>query len=60
MKWIQTHAAYDDKHPVEALDIIHNLLGDAPEETKVQRVKQAIQKSYDLYLLGLDAGMATA
>ncbi len=60
MKWIQAHAAYDDKHPVEALDIIYNLLGDTPKESKVLRVKHSILKSYDLYLLGLDAGMAAA
>ncbi|GJL56102.1 MAG: hypothetical protein NPIRA02_32340 [Nitrospirales bacterium] len=60
MKWIQAHAAYDETHPVDALDLIYNLLGDTPEESRVQRVKHAIQKSYDLYLLALDAGMATA
>ena len=60
MKWIQARAAYDDKHPVKVLDIILMLLGDTPESSKVQRVKYVIQKSYDLYLLGLNAGMATA
>ncbi|WP_454063786.1 TenA family transcriptional regulator [Candidatus Nitrospira salsa] len=60
MKWIQAHAAYDETHPVDALDLIYNLLGDTPDESRVQRVKHAIQKSYDLYLLGLDTGMAAA
>ena len=58
MKWIQAHAAYDDKHPVEALDVIYGLLGDTPTLEQKQRVQRSVQKSYDLYVLGLDAGMA--
>jgi pyrroloquinoline quinone (PQQ) biosynthesis protein C len=54
------HAAYDDTHPVEALDIIHALLGDQPDLRSVSRVRHAIQKSYDLYRLALDVGMGTA
>ena len=57
MKWIQAHAAYDDLHPVEALSIIHQLLGDNPCKNEILKIKRAIQKSYDLYLLALDAGM---
>ena len=60
LKWIQSHAAYDDKHPVEALEIISALLGTDPEPAAVLKVKAAIQKSYELYLLALDSGMATA
>lgn len=59
MKWIQVHAAYDDAHPVEALDIISALLGKDPEVAQVQRIKNAILKSYELYYLGLDCGMKT-
>ena len=57
MKWIQAHAAYDDLHPVEALGIVHQLLGDAPPEKQVSKIRRAIEKSYDLYLLALDHGM---
>ena len=60
LKWIQAHAAYDDTHPVEALDLIHSLLGRDPEVAAVQRVKHAIQKSYELYTVALDTGMAEA
>ncbi len=60
MKWIQAHAAYDDLHPVEALDIIYALLGDAPAVRDIQQVKGAILKSYDLYRLALDTGMAVS
>ena len=58
MKWIQAHAAYDDLHPVEALDIVYSLLGDAPDVQNIQKTKSAILKSYDLYYLALDTGMA--
>lgn len=60
MRWIQAHAAYDDAHPVEALDIIYALLGDQPDTRSVYRVQRAIQKSYDLYRLALDVGMGMA
>ena len=60
LKWIQAHAAYDDTHPVEALDIIHALLGNTPSLESIHRVKSAIQKSYELYRLALDTGMASS
>ena len=58
MNWIDAHAVYNDMHPVEALDIIVGLLGQDPAPSRARRIKQAIQKSYDLYLLALDSGMA--
>ncbi|MCA9422940.1 MAG: iron-containing redox enzyme family protein [Nitrospira sp.] len=57
MKWIQVHAAYDDVHPVEALSLINKLLGDNPRKEEIRKIRRAIEKSYDLYLLALDAGM---
>ena len=60
LKWIHAHAAYDDKHPVEALDTIYSLLGNNPDLGQIQRVKHAVQKSYDLYNLALDVGMCKA
>ena len=51
------HAAYDDLHPVEALGIIHQLMGDAPSKDKILKIRRAIEKSYDLYRLALDEGM---
>jgi pyrroloquinoline quinone (PQQ) biosynthesis protein C len=59
MKWIQAHAAYDDLHPVEALDLLHQLLGEAPSEREVTKIRLAIEKSYDLYVLALDEGMGS-
>ena len=60
LRWIQAHAAYDDEHPVEALDIIYALLGNNPAPDEVKKVQMAVTKSYDLYRLALDTGMATA
>jgi len=60
MKWIQAHAVYDDVHPVEALDLISALLGNSPDMKDIQKVKRAILKSYDLYHLALDNGMAAS
>ncbi len=57
MRWIHAHATYDDSHPVEALGIIAGLVGQDPEQATVRRIKNAIQKSYDLYLLSLDKGL---
>jgi len=42
---------------VEALSIIHKLLGDDPRKEEVRKIQRAIEKSYDLYLLALDEGM---
>ncbi|MCH6558617.1 MAG: iron-containing redox enzyme family protein [Nitrospirae bacterium] len=57
MRWIHAHASYDDSHPVEALDIIAGLVGKDPEHATVRRIQNAIQKSYDFYLLALDKGL---
>lgn len=57
MKWIQVHGAYDDLHPVEALDIMYSLIRDAPDVRDIQKVKDAIRKSYDLYHLARETGM---
>jgi len=57
MRWIQTHASYN---PLQALEMIHELLGDNPDEPTVNRVKQAIKKSYVLYASALDEVMGHA
>jgi len=59
-RWIQSHAAYDGQQVLEALEIIHELLGDQPDEQAVNRVKQAIEKSYELYVATLDEVMGHA
>jgi hypothetical protein len=35
-------------------------LGDAPSEQQIAKIRRAIEKSYDLYLLALDHGMKTS
>lgn len=60
LKWIQAHAAYDDRHPVEALDIISALLGEKPDSKAIHKIKNAVLKSYELYHLAIDTGMSAA
>jgi len=57
MRWIQTQAAYN---PLQALEMIYELLGDHPNDQTVTRVKQAMEKSYDLYAAALDEVMSHA
>jgi len=38
------YAAYDDLHSVEALSIIHKLLGDDPSKEEVMEIQHAIEK----------------
>lgn len=54
LRWLEAHAGYDNQQLLEALEIIHELLGDNSEEQAVNRVRQAIGKSYDLYSTALD------
>ncbi len=57
MRWINAHASYDDTHPVEALDLIAELVGKDPESARARRITNAVEKSYDLYLWALDKGL---
>lgn len=54
LRWIQAHAAYDDHQLLEALEMIHELLGNNPDDQAVNRVRKAIEKSYELYVATLD------
>ncbi|HET8898214.1 MAG TPA: iron-containing redox enzyme family protein [Rhodanobacteraceae bacterium] len=46
LRWLQLHAAYDDAHPWEALDIVCTLLGAAPEPAEVEHLLECIRRSY--------------
>lgn len=54
LQWVHAYSARDRRQLVESLDIIRELLGDNPNEQSVNRVKQAIEKSYVLYAGALD------
>jgi pyrroloquinoline quinone (PQQ) biosynthesis protein C len=46
LRWLQLHAAYDDEHPWEALEIICTLLGTEPSRIDVAHVTECIQRTY--------------
>lgn len=59
-RWLAAHADYDASHPVEALDIIVQLVGAEPPAERVRAIRHAVLKSYELYRLALDAAQAHA
>ena len=51
LEWISVHAHYDDRHPVEALEIIKWF---AITEEEQERVRYAAKRSLEYYALALD------
>lgn len=55
MAWLVNHAEYDDKHPVQAFEIVKNALGGEHAEPRpVQQVEAAIRRSLELFRTGFD------
>ncbi|MGB8634566.1 MAG: iron-containing redox enzyme family protein [Rhodanobacteraceae bacterium] len=46
LRWLQLHAAYDDTHPWEALEIVCTLLGNEPNPDEVAHVTECIRRTY--------------
>jgi pyrroloquinoline quinone (PQQ) biosynthesis protein C len=46
LRWLQLHAAYDDTHPWEALEIVCTLMGTNPALDEVAHVSECIKRSY--------------
>jgi pyrroloquinoline quinone (PQQ) biosynthesis protein C len=46
LRWLQLHAAYDDEHPWEALEIVCTIMGAAPRAIDVMHVSECIKRSY--------------
>lgn len=46
LRWLKLHAAYDDRHPWEALEIICTLVGTAPTAGEVAHLTACIKRSY--------------
>jgi len=57
MRWLRVHADYDDAHPWEALDLIGQLLGPDPATVRIDGVRDAIWKTYELYRIGCDVAL---
>jgi pyrroloquinoline quinone (PQQ) biosynthesis protein C len=53
LRWLHLHAAYDDVHPWEALDIVCTLMGETPSADDVAHLAECIKRSYmSMILLG--------
>lgn len=46
LRWLQLHAAYDDTHPWEALEIVCTLMGSNPPVDEVTHVGACVRRSY--------------
>lgn len=46
LRWLQLHAAYDDTHPWEALEIVCTLLGTQPSLDEVEHITECVRRSY--------------
>jgi len=54
LRWLHAQA---NQYPIEALDRISSLLGNDPSANTLAGINKAIHKTYELYVLALDAGM---
>ncbi|HET7591906.1 MAG TPA: iron-containing redox enzyme family protein [Rhodanobacteraceae bacterium] len=46
LRWLQLHAAYDDTHPWEALEIVCTLMGTSPAAADVAHIEECVKRSY--------------
>lgn len=51
LRWLKMHAAYDDTHPWEALEIVCTLLGATPTGAEVAHLRECIERSYTCMIL---------
>ena len=54
LRWLQLHAAYDDTHPWEALEIVCTLMGTEPTADEVAHVSDCIKRSYVSMRISMD------
>ncbi|HET7332571.1 TenA family transcriptional regulator [Dyella sp.] len=54
LRWLQLHAAYDDTHPWEALEIVCTLIGNAPRADEVAYLQECVKRSYVSMRITLD------
>jgi len=57
LAWLVNHAEYDDKHPVQALEIVKNALSadGEPSASEVRRTEDAIRRTLQLFGAGFDS-----
>lgn len=54
LRWLQLHAAYDDTHPWEALEIVCTLKGNGPAADEVDHLTECVKRSYISMCVTLD------
>jgi pyrroloquinoline quinone (PQQ) biosynthesis protein C len=54
LRWLQLHAAYDDTHPWEALEIVCTLVGSSPRADEVDYLQECVKRSYVSMRITLD------
>jgi pyrroloquinoline quinone (PQQ) biosynthesis protein C len=54
LRWLQLHAAYDDTHPWEALEIVCTLMGMTPVADEVTHIGDCIKRSYTSMRISMD------
>lgn len=59
LRWLQLHAAYDDTHPWEALEIVCTLMGMEPTADEVAHVSDCIKRSYVSMRISMDRCIET-
>jgi len=55
LRWLQLHAAYDDTHPWEALEIVCTLLGTSPSAAEVAHIGECIKRSYTSMCISMES-----
>jgi pyrroloquinoline quinone (PQQ) biosynthesis protein C len=55
LRWLQLHAAYDDTHPWEALEIVCTLLGNSPSSAEVTHIAECVKRSYMSMCIVMDS-----
>jgi pyrroloquinoline quinone (PQQ) biosynthesis protein C len=55
LRWLQLHAAYDDTHPWEALEIVCSIMGTQPPLDEVEHITECVRRTYVSMRLLADA-----
>ena len=58
LRWLKLHAAYDDEHPWEALEIVCTLVGTNPVAQQVAYLGECVRRSYTSMRIVIDRCLA--
>lgn len=60
LRWLKLHAAYDDEHPWEALEIVCTLVGTNPVSQQVMHLRDCVRRSYTGMRIVIDRCLAAS